>query len=86
MKLLLILNRHKKKLYQIETAEEIDELIEELRNIDESELREIKPDVLREINSVITEIFKEVEKRKTEIIESIEKSEKNIKGIKAYSR
>ncbi len=86
MKLLLILDKHRKRIYEIDTVEEIDELIEEIKSIDESEIRRISPDKLKEINKIITEIFSQVEKKKSEIIESIEKSERNLKGLKAYSK
>ncbi len=86
MKLLLILDKHRKRIYEIDTVEEIDELIEEIKSIDESEIKRISPDKLKEINKIITEIFSQVEKKKSEIIESIEKSERNLKGLKAYSK
>jgi len=86
MKLLLILDKHRKRIYEIDTVEEIDELIEEIKSIDESEIKRISPDKLKEVNKIITEIFSQVEKKKSEIIESIEKSERNLKGLKAYSK
>ena len=86
MKLLLILNQHRKKLYEIETVEEIDQLIEEIRNIDESEISKINPNKLKEINDIIKDIFNEIEKKKSEIVKNIQKTEKSLKGLKAYNR
>ncbi|MBK3331858.1 hypothetical protein GWK41_02100 [Persephonella atlantica] len=86
MDILIFLEKHKKKLKELDSVEELDSLIQELKSINNEEIKKINLKNIEKVNQLINEIISEVENRKKEILNYLKNSDVQLKGIKAYNR
>ncbi|WP_457639914.1 hypothetical protein [Persephonella sp.] len=87
MDVLVMLNKHLKKLEELGSVEELDSLINELKSINDAQLKkDINRENIQEVNRLISQIIKQVEKAKEETLKKLKTSDTQLKGIKAYSK
>ncbi|HHG74338.1 MAG TPA: hypothetical protein ENK22_04770 [Persephonella sp.] len=85
MDILVILNNQKLKLEDIKDPEELKELIDQLRNISDEDIKKsVSSENIQKINSVINEILQKVDQLKKETISEMKQSGEKVKGVREY--
>jgi len=87
MDILVLLNKHLKKLEKIEDAGQLDELIKELKNLSDTDIKKsLNQKSIPQLNELIQKIISRVEELKKETLNNMEESDKQLKGLKAYTK
>jgi len=85
MDILTFLKTQKMKLENVNNPEDLDELIDQLKNVSDRDIvRSVNKENIEEINKLIGEILHKIEQLKKDTLNEMKLSGEKVKGVKAY--